>query len=340
MADHPNQPGNPSANDPAGDRPDDFDPIQGVPVEEEAGDEAAAPPRRAASAEFVVDTRVGSEALLREAMDPANQSLAEALRLSFRVLQVVILVLVVLFVFSGFQTVDEGQSGVLLRWGKILTVRRPRARSSRDSSSASGRIPRASSCCSSDRIARSTSATRSGPRCAGRHSIEAAISAATVNERLRPGPRRLGPARARRRHRAHPARGRRTTSTIPSRFVDCVENTPRREQSRRRHARRARASSGRPCTSRRRGRSRNSSTSPTAARTSFARLAQEVLDGVDSGHSRASTSRRRSIRRPALAIKKAYGDLQEAAVVSDERRRSAAGRGATGSSTSPATTTR
>ncbi|MDY7108707.1 MAG: SPFH domain-containing protein [Planctomycetota bacterium] len=92
-----------------------------VPVEEDAPAESEAP-RRAASAEFIVRSDVGSQARLREAMDPANQSLRDALRLSFRVLQVVILVLIVLFVFSGFQTVREGQSGVMLRWGKILEV--------------------------------------------------------------------------------------------------------------------------------------------------------------------------------------------------------------------------
>lgn len=77
-------------------------------------------PRRAASAQFVVDADVGSEAALRDAMDPANQSLAEALRLSFRVLQLVIIVLVVLFIFSGVQTVDEGESGVRTAWGRIV----------------------------------------------------------------------------------------------------------------------------------------------------------------------------------------------------------------------------
>ncbi|MEM7229950.1 MAG: SPFH domain-containing protein, partial [Planctomycetota bacterium] len=77
-------------------------------------------PRRAASAQFVVDTEVGSEAMLRDAMDPANQSLADALRLSFRVLQVVIAVLVVLFIVSGAKTIAPGQSGVAMLWGKIL----------------------------------------------------------------------------------------------------------------------------------------------------------------------------------------------------------------------------
>lgn len=91
-----------------------------VPIDEEPMEVEA--PRRAASAQFVVDAEIGSEAALREAMDPANQSLADALRLSFRVLQLVIIVLIALFFFSGFQTVGENQSGVLTRWGKIVPV--------------------------------------------------------------------------------------------------------------------------------------------------------------------------------------------------------------------------
>ena len=79
-------------------------------------------PRRAASAQFVVDAQVGSAAALREAMDPANQSLADALRLSFRVLLLVILVLLVLFPMSAFQIVKEGHSGVMLRWGRVVPV--------------------------------------------------------------------------------------------------------------------------------------------------------------------------------------------------------------------------
>ena len=79
-------------------------------------------PRRAASAQFVVDAQVGSAAAMREAMDPANQSLADALRLSFRVLLLVILVLLVLFPMSAFQIVKEGHSGVMLRWGRVVPV--------------------------------------------------------------------------------------------------------------------------------------------------------------------------------------------------------------------------
>lgn len=87
-----------------------------APVEEEQTEA----PRRAASAEFIVESEVGSQVLLREAMDPANQSLRDALRLSYRVLQIVMLVLVVVFIFSGVQQVQVGQTGVMLRWGKIV----------------------------------------------------------------------------------------------------------------------------------------------------------------------------------------------------------------------------
>ncbi|MHC5002548.1 MAG: SPFH domain-containing protein [Planctomycetota bacterium] len=90
------------------------------PVEEEAYEPEG--PRRAASAQFVVDREATSGASLREAMDPANQSLAEALRLSYRVLQVVILVLVVLFIFSGWKSVRNDQTGVLSVWGRIVEV--------------------------------------------------------------------------------------------------------------------------------------------------------------------------------------------------------------------------
>jgi len=105
--------------DPRRDGEDNIDPDQFTPVEEESAVEPEAP-RRAASARLDVSAAIGSEALLREAMDPANQSLREALRLSYRVLQVVILVLIVLFIFSGFTTVQTQETGVMLRWGKIV----------------------------------------------------------------------------------------------------------------------------------------------------------------------------------------------------------------------------
>ena len=94
---------------------------QGVPIEQEARDDEQQP-RRAASAEFIVSGEVGSEAALREAMDPAHKSLTDALRLSYRVLQIVIVILIVLFLASGVQTVEENQSGVLTRFGRIVAV--------------------------------------------------------------------------------------------------------------------------------------------------------------------------------------------------------------------------
>ena len=91
--------------------------LEGVPIEGEEVEEA---PRREASAEFVINSEAGSDARLREAMDPANQSLTDALRLSFRLLQVGILALLAVFLFSGFQTVEEGDVGVKTRFGAIV----------------------------------------------------------------------------------------------------------------------------------------------------------------------------------------------------------------------------
>ncbi len=76
-------------------------------------------PRRGARAQFEVSAPVAAEAAMRQAMDPANQSLGEALRLSYRLLQVAIVGLIITFLFSGFQTVKEGMSGVRSIFGKI-----------------------------------------------------------------------------------------------------------------------------------------------------------------------------------------------------------------------------
>ena len=87
----------------------------------ERGDVQAVP-RRTASAEFVVKTEIGSDVALREAMDPANQSLTEALRLSYRILQVVMIGLVIAFLLSGFKRVAENQSGVRTQFGKVISA--------------------------------------------------------------------------------------------------------------------------------------------------------------------------------------------------------------------------
>ncbi|MAD78185.1 MAG: hypothetical protein CMJ51_02300 [Planctomycetaceae bacterium] len=76
-------------------------------------------PRREKSADF--ELRDGDEGdQMLDAMDPANQSLGEALKLSYRVLQVAILGLAVVFLFSGFQTVGENSTGVRTLFGKIV----------------------------------------------------------------------------------------------------------------------------------------------------------------------------------------------------------------------------
>lgn len=87
-----------------------------VPVEEVPTEVV----RRTASAELDASTGVGSAAALRDAMDPANQSLGDALRLSYRVLQIGILALVATFLFSGFQTVRDGAVGVKTLFGGIV----------------------------------------------------------------------------------------------------------------------------------------------------------------------------------------------------------------------------
>jgi regulator of protease activity HflC (stomatin/prohibitin superfamily) len=91
-----------------------------LPGEEQMPADGDSTPRgRDASVQLDVRDDVGSEAMLREAMDPANRSLTDALQLSFRVLQLAIIVLFVLFLFSGFRTIEGDQAGVATLWGHI-----------------------------------------------------------------------------------------------------------------------------------------------------------------------------------------------------------------------------
>lgn len=55
-------------------------------------------------------------------LDPAERSLSEALRISFIVLKVIMIVLVVAFLVSGFKTVGPGEAALVLRFGAIRTV--------------------------------------------------------------------------------------------------------------------------------------------------------------------------------------------------------------------------
>ena len=56
---------------------------------------------------------------MREAMDTAHRSLSDSLQLSFRALQLVMLILISLYVVSGFRTIDEGETGVSTIFGAV-----------------------------------------------------------------------------------------------------------------------------------------------------------------------------------------------------------------------------
>lgn len=54
-------------------------------------------------------------------LDTANQSLFDALRITFRLLQAGMAVIAVLYVLSGFQSVESGQKGLRVLFGKVIT---------------------------------------------------------------------------------------------------------------------------------------------------------------------------------------------------------------------------
>jgi membrane protease subunit HflK len=61
-------------------------------------------------------TAVGQD----DALDPVNQSLAEALRRSFGILKLLMLVLVVLYFLSGWFSIRPNEAGIVLRYGRIV----------------------------------------------------------------------------------------------------------------------------------------------------------------------------------------------------------------------------
>ncbi len=72
---------------------------------------------RSASVRFARGQEAG-EVTNQSRMDAANQSLADALRITYRFLQLGMVVLLVLFVFSGFQKINEGERGIAIFLGK------------------------------------------------------------------------------------------------------------------------------------------------------------------------------------------------------------------------------
>ncbi len=55
-------------------------------------------------------------------LDAAGKSLSEALRISFAILKVIMIVLIIIFLASGFRTVGSDEQALVLRFGKILGV--------------------------------------------------------------------------------------------------------------------------------------------------------------------------------------------------------------------------
>lgn len=91
--------------------------IRYFPDEPGGGAAPESPARRGAS----VSLRQGGDAgdIQGGLMDPANQSLSDAIRITFRILQLGMLVLAELYILSGFETVREGEKGVRLLFGRI-----------------------------------------------------------------------------------------------------------------------------------------------------------------------------------------------------------------------------
>lgn len=88
-----------------------------IPGLDQNGNGPARRGRRAAS----VTLREGEQRAqsVGDLMDPANKSLADALRIAYRLLQGLILVLVVVFVFSSTREVQTSEIGVRTTFGKI-----------------------------------------------------------------------------------------------------------------------------------------------------------------------------------------------------------------------------
>ncbi|MGD9692245.1 MAG: SPFH domain-containing protein [Phycisphaerales bacterium] len=93
-------------------------PDQNNPLDLPQENEPSAP-RRAASITLTSrDSSAASDAL---SLDPAQRSLAEALRITFLLLQAGMAVLIVLFLVSGARKVNEAERGVRLTFGRIVS---------------------------------------------------------------------------------------------------------------------------------------------------------------------------------------------------------------------------
>lgn len=91
------------------------DPLDPNPPIDSAPDPG--PPRRAASITLTQTGGASSDAL---SLDPAQRSLADALRITFFLLQAGMAVLILLFLVSGARKVNEAERGVRLTFGRIV----------------------------------------------------------------------------------------------------------------------------------------------------------------------------------------------------------------------------
>jgi len=100
--------------------PDNIMNAGGTPEDPGAGAAQAMPieePRRAASLTLRSDDLRAARAA---SMDAANKSLADALRITYALILGVMIVMVIIFAFSGFQFVDESERGIKVRLGRIV----------------------------------------------------------------------------------------------------------------------------------------------------------------------------------------------------------------------------
>jgi len=67
-------------------------------------------------------SRGGDFDLREEQMDPAQQELAKALRSSFRLLSVIMVVVVALFLLTGLAGIDSTEVGIITRFGRVVAV--------------------------------------------------------------------------------------------------------------------------------------------------------------------------------------------------------------------------
>lgn len=75
--------------------------------------------RRARPASVTLREDGSSVQSVNELMDPANKSLTDALRIAYRLLMLAIIVMIVLFAFSGVQQVAETERGVRTTFGRL-----------------------------------------------------------------------------------------------------------------------------------------------------------------------------------------------------------------------------